>query len=214
MWIGHKNSFKVIALLPECCGFLKSHNKKRSRKSIADSTVFSNHRDRTKPAVCRVAGGRIHNVPVSLSVLFKVAFVTTGSDDCLIGNRKDHHGSIAGRVLDPHLPWRSIRFTSNGLHIPAKVQEGGSHTFFAEQLGSELSTVSLCNTSKINGHSFWNGYISCSSIILDLCIINKREKGFNLCFLRNLIFFRSKSPCTYDRINRNIQCTVCAYAHF
>ena len=166
-----KYCFKIITLCPQLRCFFKSHDEEGSGQTVTGQTVIPDNGDRPQATVSRMAGGRIHDMPVGTASLFKIAFIPAGSDDCLIINRDNHHGHIFFRIADRDFPEAAVWFRANGLHIAAKIQKGRCDTLFPQESSHLLSGKAFSGTSKIYFHPGRKGDYAGCYIILYLVIV-------------------------------------------
>ena len=109
-----KYCFKIIALCPQLRCFFKSHDEEGSGQTVTGQTVIPDNGDRPQATVSRIAGGRIHDMPVDLTVVAgKIAFIATRSNHCLIFYKNTAQITVFFCCTDTNKPVCSVCFCSN-----------------------------------------------------------------------------------------------------
>ena len=161
----------------------------------------------------RPAGPAVQNVVINRAILLKSAFVDSAGYRGSSVVQRNHHGGPCRLVdvLDSNPPAASVRFRSDGHHVPAEGQDGALNAAVRQLLLHRVRDISLGDSSQVDHHSRRQGNLI--SLDPDLSVIHPGSRLLQGFRVRNLFFSRCKVPEDGRRGDGNVKRALRHFAH-
>ena len=163
---------------PERHGLLLTHDVERGGIGVRRRAVIGDNGDGQQVAVGGASGAGVKDVLVYRAVLrLEVALVAAGGDGEAVG--KGHHGGIAagGRVLNAHVPRRTVGLAAADIDVAAQRHHGGGDVIGAEDVGHLSGGVAFGNAAQIHGAALVQRHFG---VHVDMGAAHQRQQGVDL----------------------------------
>ena len=148
---------------------------------------------------------------VSHATLLEIPLIAAGSDNRPISGRQNAEVIILRfRTLHCNTPLAAVCFGSDNLNISSEIDKTARHTAFPVNVGNSAGRIALGNSAEIDFHTFFGKTDGCVVFIVDDIVgIGEWKETFNRLIRRNRIIAGRKSPGIHDRIDCDVENTVC-----